>query len=93
MFAKLLLREKKVAVVFLTIYSEENIHSLFTHAKFKVNFMQSFLSLLGIIAFNQLLNVTGAEKMILFHSRNFNLFIVTKKHRDLSQQNLYLFSQ
>lgn len=58
MFAKLLLREKKVAVVFLTIYIEEKIHSLFIHVKFKVNFMQSFLSLLGIIAFNQLLNMS-----------------------------------
>lgn len=47
MFAKLLLTgKKKVAVVFHGLAKhniEENIHSLFIHAKFKVNFMQTFL--------------------------------------------------
>lgn len=47
-----------MAVVFLIVCTEENIHSLFIPAEFKVNFSQSFLSLLGRIAYNQLLNMS-----------------------------------
>lgn len=42
MFAKLLLKGKKVAV-FIIVYIKENIYSLFIHAKLKVNSIQFFL--------------------------------------------------